>query len=273
MPTLTKILIKKNYLRRITGVKHEKFEKITKQLKPAWRAVQKRKQVAGRPYGVGELREHLLLLLMYYRTYTTHLFLAQIFKVDEATICRAIQRIAPLAELVLKIKPEKLLSENDLQLLIVDATEQRIERPKNQRNYYSGKKHAHTIKTEIVTDSKGRILRVSKPYEGRVHDFEIRKTEGPLPAVPILADSGYQGLQNEHSAAAILPKKKPKNGSLSASEQARNTKLARCRIVIEHTFAHLKKWNILAACYRGPLSNYPQIFQTIAGLHNFLLVE
>ena len=84
----------------------------------------------------GELREHLLLLLIYYRTYTTHLFLAQIFKVDEATICRAIKRISPLAELVLKIKPEKLLSKNDLQLLIVDATEQRIERPKNQWNYY-----------------------------------------------------------------------------------------------------------------------------------------
>ena len=177
MPTLTKILIRRNYLHRICGVKHEKFEKITKQLKPAWEAIQKRKLVEGRPYGVGELSEHLLLLLIYYRTYTTHLFLAQIFKVDEATICRAIKRVAPLAERILKIKPEKLLSENDLQLLIVDATEQRIERPKNQRDYYSGKKHAHTIKTEIVTDSKGRILRVSKPYEGRVHDFEIRKTE------------------------------------------------------------------------------------------------
>ena len=122
MPTLTEILIRKNYLRRICGVKHERFEKITKQLKPALEAVQKRKCVAGRPYSVGELRKHLLLLLMYYRTYTTHLFLAQIFKVDEATICRAIRRIAPLAERVLKIKPEKLLSENDLQLLIVDAT-------------------------------------------------------------------------------------------------------------------------------------------------------
>ena len=89
-----------------------------------------------------------------------------------------------------------------------------------------------------------------------------------MPAVPILADSGYQGLQNEHTAAVILPKKKPKNGSLSASEQARNTKLARCRIAIEHTFAHLKKWNILAARYRGHLSNYPQIFQAIAGIYN-----
>ena len=92
------------------------------------------------------------------------------------------------------------MGENDLQLLIIDATEQRIERPKNQRAYYSSKKHAHTIKTEIVTDSKGRISYVSKPYEGCVHDFEIRKTEGSLPAVPILANSCYQGLQNEHSS-------------------------------------------------------------------------
>ena len=126
------------------------------------------------------------------------------------------------------------------------------------------------ISQKIVTDSKGRILRVSKPYEGRINNFDIRKTEGPLPAVPILTDSGYQGLQNDHSSGVILPKKKPKNGS--ASEQARNTKLARCRIVVEHTFTHLKKWNILAACYRGPLDNYTQIFQTIAGIYNLPFV-
>ena len=71
----------------------EKFEKCVSRLKRACGAEQRRKRVAGRPYGIGDLREHLLLLLMYYRTYTTHLFLAQMFKVDEATICRAIKRI------------------------------------------------------------------------------------------------------------------------------------------------------------------------------------
>ena len=255
-------------LQRITGVKYENFQKFVSRLNRSWRAVQRRKLVVGRPYGVGDLREHLLLLLIYYRTYTTHLFLAQIFKVDETTICRAIRRIAPLAERILKIRPEKLLSENDLQLLIVDATEQRIERPKNQRDYYSGKKHAHTIKTEIITDHKGRILRVSKPYEGRVHDFNPR---APLPAVPILADSGYQGLQNEHSARVILPKKKPKNGSLGDIEKAENKKLSRRRIVTEHVFAHLKKWRLLADRYRGRLTDYAQIFQTIAGIYNLSL--
>ncbi len=165
------------------------------------------------------------------------------------------------------------MSENGLQLLIVDATEQRIERPKNQRDYYSGKKHAHTIKTEIITDHKGRILRVSKPYEGRVHDFNIRKTEGPLPAAPILADSGYQSLQNEHSARVILPKKKPKNGSLGDIEKAENKKLSRRRIVVEHVFAHLKKWQILADRYRGRLDLYAQIFQTIAGIYNLSFIK
>ena len=86
---LTKTLLKKKYLRRISGVKYEKFEKCVSKLKRALGAEQMRKRVAGRPYGIGDLREHLLLLLMYYRTYTTHLFLAQIFKVDRATICRA----------------------------------------------------------------------------------------------------------------------------------------------------------------------------------------
>ena len=96
-------------LRRISGVKQEKFEKCVRKLRSAWGAAQRRKRVAGRPYGIGDLQEHLLLLLIYYRTYTTHLFFAQIFKVDEATICRAIKRIAPLAERILKIKPEGLL--------------------------------------------------------------------------------------------------------------------------------------------------------------------
>ena len=81
---MLKTLLKKKYLRRISGVKHEKFEKCVSKLKPAWRAAQMRKRVIGRPYGIGDLREHLLLLLMYYRTYTPHLFFAQIFKVDES---------------------------------------------------------------------------------------------------------------------------------------------------------------------------------------------
>ena len=88
---MLKTLLRKKYLRRISGVKQEKFEKCVRKLRSAWGAAQRRKRVDGRPYGIGDLQEHLLLLLIYYRTYTIHLFLAQIFKVDEATTCRAIK--------------------------------------------------------------------------------------------------------------------------------------------------------------------------------------
>ena len=39
------LLLKKKYLRRISGVKHETFEKCVSKLKPAWRAAQRRKAV------------------------------------------------------------------------------------------------------------------------------------------------------------------------------------------------------------------------------------
>lgn len=54
MQSIINILTRKNYLRRITGVKHEKFQKLISELKGAWKGKQKRKQVAGRPYGVGD---------------------------------------------------------------------------------------------------------------------------------------------------------------------------------------------------------------------------
>jgi hypothetical protein len=40
------------------GVKQEKFEKYVRKIKSAWKAEEKRKRVAGRPYGIGELLEH-----------------------------------------------------------------------------------------------------------------------------------------------------------------------------------------------------------------------
>ena len=48
--------------------------------------------------------------------------------------------------------------------LVIDAKEQRINRPRDaevQRPYYSGKKKAHTLKTQVAVDPCGRIESVS----------------------------------------------------------------------------------------------------------------
>ena len=62
---------------------------------------------------------------------------------------------------IVYISKTRALSQNERQSLIPDATEQPIERPKKgQKPYYSGKKKRHTLKTEIQTTLKGRIIQV-----------------------------------------------------------------------------------------------------------------
>ena len=76
---------------------------------------------------------------------------------------------------------EKSLSQKEAESLLIDATEQPIERPKKgQKHYYSGKKKRHTLKTEIRKTLQGRIRRVSHSYPGSIHDFNLHKQESPL---------------------------------------------------------------------------------------------
>ena len=55
----------------------------------------------------------------------------------------------------------------DNETIIIDATEQRIQRPKNkeeQKSCYSGKKHAHTVKATIIATSDRVIKYLSHFY-------------------------------------------------------------------------------------------------------------
>ena len=40
----------------------------------------------------------------------------------------------------------------------IDVMEYHIERPKNQEDYYSGKKKCHTVKSQIIADVKTRLI-------------------------------------------------------------------------------------------------------------------
>ena len=87
--------------------------------------------------------------------------------------------------------------------LLIDTTEQSIERPKKvQKPYYSGKKKRHTLKTEIRTTRQGRIVHVSKTHPGSVHDFTVFKGEKrPAKESRVYLDSGYQGIAAPHPNA------------------------------------------------------------------------
>ncbi len=51
---------------------------------------------------------------------------------------------------VVHIEKKREISSEDAEYLILDATEQPIQRPKKgQKKYYSGKKKRHTVKTSM----------------------------------------------------------------------------------------------------------------------------
>ena len=254
---------------QITGVSLQEFESIVKKLRPIWlRKHIKKKKIEGRPYGVGSLENHLLCLLMYYRTYTTQLFIGFYFGVDDATVCRTIKRLEPLLWQIIKIKREPKISQKKLKTLLVDATEQEV--TGSSREYYSGKKKRQTIKTEIIVERQSaKIVQISDPFPGRVHDITMRRKSDPIPpSRSVYGDGGYQGMQKEH-ANFKLPKRKPRGKPQTKEGLKHNRSHMAIRNLIERKFHEMKIFKILSHIYRNSKGSYAIKMAIIAGIVNF----
>jgi IS5 family transposase len=265
-------LLRKKQFQSLSGVGPEHFQKMIALLRPHWRQrIVEVKNRDGRPYGVGGLEDHLLVLLIVYRCHITQDFLACLYGVDKATICRSLKRIETLARRVLGVKKQIKVTEEEAQALILDCTEQAVHRPaRKQRCWYSGKKKRHTIKNEIIITERGRIVSVSDDAPGTVHDIALRRRGPPLPEdATAYADSGYQGYQEDFPALEI-PYKKSKKKPLARDERAYNHALSRFRVRVEHTIARLKRFRILADRFRYPRKTHAAKFSIIAGITNII---
>ena len=181
---------------RLFGMKPGTFDELCEKLAPMWQEkIPDRYKRPGRFYKLS-LPEMLMMLLLYYRTYTTQMMIGMMFGIDDSRVCRIIRQLKPLVAQLVAIDKNRTLTQEDVALL-VDATEQPIERPSTkQRVYYSGKKKRHTLKTEIRVTPEGNIRAVSKSYPGKTHDFSIHKASDPLPSnTPAYLDSAYQGVR------------------------------------------------------------------------------
>lgn len=203
--------------------------------------------------------DYLAITLLYIRQYHTMDSIADEWGVAKGTICKVYN--TTITYLVtcgkLRLLSDKDLSEGDI--VVVDATESPINRPKKgQKEYYSGKKKHHTIKTQILfCKSQGLIVGI-RLDKGHVHDFEIfKKSEAAnLPdGVEEIGDSGYQGLGKLH-ANSKTPVKKPRGGKLTKEQKASNRRLSKKRICIEHVNAWIKRFRILKDRYRNRRYNF-----------------
>ena len=159
---------------------------------------------------------------------------------------------------------------------IIDATEQRVERPGDsdtQKTYYSGKKKAHTLKTQIVVNERGRMRQVSDSVPGATHDLTLLRQSGVVAALPrgvtANGDCGYRGMQNDFPDHSVALPYRPNAGEhLTPEEKLHNQIVSSVRIVVENTLAELKHFQALASRFRHSLERHSEVIKAIVGIVN-----
>jgi hypothetical protein len=278
--------------RSLTGLTPAAFDSLLAQVEPAWHAAQRRRRERPnrrRKPGAGPkhslaVADQLLMLLIYYRTYVSHAFLAFLFGIDDSTVCRNFRVLEPLLAGIFRIPERKVeLREDEIREAFFDGTERPKNRPKKrQKRYYSGKKKRHTVKNQVVVVRKRkragrrkagrqekrrlRIAAVSPTAPGKVHDKKVYdQTRTIVPAgVAGYGDTGYQG-----TALRTPVKKKPKQ-QLTKRQRRGNRRISRKRIVVEHAIGKMKVWRIASERYRNPTRRHTLILKNVAGLHNLM---
>lgn len=282
--TYQKLKTRPENFRRLTGITVEKFDEIMEKLRPSyelWNMGRLTKRNRKNAIGAGNrhhltLEDRLLMLLLYYRTYVSYVFLELIFPIDSTNVGRNMNPLQPLLAGIFKIPEHRIeMSKDEILELFFDGVEQPMQRPKHgQKKWYSGKKKRHTIKHQIVVakiKKKGgktclRIKSISKSFVGTVHDkkmYEKIKTRIP-PNRTGYGDSGYQG------TILQIPIKKPKGKKLTEAQQEYNRILSSMRVVVEHSIGKMKIWQILAQRFRNQPKRHTLIMKNIAGLHNLM---
>ena len=102
-----------------------------------------------------------------------------------------------------------------------------------------------------------------------MHDLKLFLTSRAKIAAQTLclADSGYQGIAKTH-ALSQTPKKQSKLHPLTDEQKTTNRALSQRRIRIEHIFAKLKTFKILAERYRNRRQRFALRFNLIAAIYN-----
>ena len=204
------------------------------------------------------------------RHYPTFDQLGDLFGISESYACKVYHRYRDILLKVRRLPSWKRLLEPDLDAVLIDVTEQPIERPtSHQRQFYSGKKKRHTIKAQLIVCLTTLTILVVVCGKGRIHDFTLFKQSyrGILQSILKYADSGYQGIQ-KRLANSKIPYKGSKKNPLTPEQKAYNRALAQIRVKIEHVNRRCKIFRIVKDTYRGKHKHYGKTWTLVAMLVN-----
>ena len=134
--------LKDSDFKRLTGVQRETFDQMLA-------IVEKGLRDFGRPPKLSRA-DQLLMTLMYWREYRTEFHIAQSYGVSEATVSRTIRKIEDVLKRSKKFRlpGKKALEASDtvFEVVLVDVSEQPIERPKKAKNGITAVKRSVILK-------------------------------------------------------------------------------------------------------------------------------
>ena len=188
--------------------------------------------------------------------------------------CRTIKAVEEilLGDKRFPLPGKKALHDGSLNLtvIVVDASEQRVERPhKNSVAAIPARKSAIRQKGQIVIDPLEQQIVCVATGTGKTHDFALFKRTrlALLPQIVLLGNTGYQGVDMLHPNS-WTPFKKTKLHPLTPKQKQQNRLLASCRVTVEHVIRTLKRFRILSSTYRNRRKRFGLRLNLLAAITN-----
>ncbi len=278
----------------MTGLPVAVFEELVRDLLPAYtQAEHARLDRPGRQRAVGgghpfalSARDQILLTVVWLRQYPTQEALGYFFGVSDTGARGVIERVLPLLEAAGRATmrlpdpgrtrrrhADALLADIPELTVLVDSFAQRVQRPAvGQQEYYSGKKKAHTLKSQVGVDPQtGKIAAVSESVPGPTADITLLERSGLCKQVPpeggLGGDKGYPGIDKLHPGGAT-PRRKPRGQEQSEKDKAYNRAFARERIIVEHGIRRVRRYECLSQMDRHHRTKHTERTRAVAGLVN-----
>jgi hypothetical protein len=287
--------------RHLSGITIEVFDALADVVVPAVEAAHRKtldRPDRQRAVGGGDdfdlpLVDHVLATIVWLRQYPTQEVLGFLFGVSDSTARRAVERCLPVLEKAGKDtmrmpdpgrgkrkKLPALLKDTPGLAVVIDSFEQRTQRPKRrQRAYYSGKKKAHTLKSQVgVDEESGRVVDVSDSVPGPWADIKLLKKSRLLRRLPAgvggIGDLAYVGIADLHpEGLGAAPRRKPRGQDRPPEDRKYNRAFSRRRIVVEHTIGRLRRFRSVAHVNRHRRKWHAARVRAVAGLVNRMLPD
>jgi len=280
----------------LTGISVAEYRRIVAELAEPYAAAERqrlarparRRAIGGGRRFTLSLADQVLLTIIWLRQYPTFSVLGYLFGLDDRPASRTVARILPLLEVAGRDSmrlpdpgPQcrrdlpQLLKNTPGLMVLVDSFEQRVQRPADraeQQAWYSGKKKAHTIKSQIaVAEESGQIVDVGESVPGPTADITLFKASGLRARLPpgtgLMGDSAYQSLDTLH-LEGYSPRKKPKGQPRPDEDRTYNREIARRRVKVEHCIGRLRRFEALTARDRQHRTGHTRRVCAVVGLVN-----